>query len=81
MSERVAKQCQVGEEYRITRLLANNHQVRNRLIASGLIPGVVIKVMFRLFRGNYWVIQVHGHRIGMRVAELEQLKLYHVDSY
>ena len=80
MSEQAVLSCQVGSEYRIIRLVTQNDQERNHLIACGLFPGVIIKVVHQLFRGAYWVIQVHGQKIGMRARELQQLKLYDVES-
>ena len=81
MSEVGTVQYQVGAEYRITRLLTKDPEARNHLIAYGFIPGAILKVKYRLFRGAYWVIQVHGHTIGMRSSELKRLKLYNVDTY
>ena len=80
MSDVLEVAYQVGSEYRISRLLALDHQVRNRYIACGLIPGAVIKISHRMFRGTYWVIQVHNQRLGLRRSELKQLQLYDIET-
>lgn len=63
-------------EYRIGKLLVDDRASRDALIALGLVPGEIIKVVRSLFRGRYWVIQVRKQLIGLRLSELQRLQLH-----
>lgn len=72
------KEYIVGSEYRIGKILARDSKSRDYMIALGLIPGEMIKIVKSMFWGRYWVIQVRRQLIGLRLSELQRLQLHDI---
>ena len=76
MSDQPIQTWAVGDVCRISRVLAKDRQARDMLIAKGFIPGEMITIMHRLFRGKYWVVRIHEQLVALRLAELQHLQLH-----
>lgn len=70
----------INMEYRIGKILIHDRLARDSMIALGLIPGEVIKIIRSMFWGKYWVIQVRRQFIGLRLSELQRLQLHDIHS-
>lgn len=80
MYNEVAEAYSVNTEYRIDKILTHDRLSRDSMIALGLIPGEVIKIVRSMFWGRYWVIQVRKQFIGLRLSELQRLQLHDIHN-
>lgn len=66
--------------YRIGGFRTKCGDLRRKLVALGFVPGAEISLLHTWFFKRYWLVGVGTQHYGMRLRDLDALKLHLVDD-